>query len=251
MRLSLALLHRYDKQSFGQIIGAAVETSSCGSGENRRLAEGVGSNRWQRILGCKEWCCKEEGQDERGGQSQNLQGDEGPLGEGEEGKRARIQARSGQSESADFKCSIEGTHRPKPESGRKIRGDGQGVGGEAWKELRQHQCLVPHHCQRSKRNQEDCTWQICLGALRLFEIGMRLLVARLASWRTENVLMTQRQKTPSIGGSAKMRLSPQGKFKSICNSRQADNCGFITDFDATDLHRLTNQLQGRFVADRE
>src|SRR5205823_9249473 len=101
---------------------------------------------------------------ERRSEGENLGGGQSTVGEGK-GKSARVSVPSGQSKSADFTCSVEGADRPKPARGRKIRGGRQGIGGEAWKELRQHQCLVPHHCQRSKGNQESCTWQICLGIL--------------------------------------------------------------------------------------
>jgi len=61
MRPALALLHGYDKQSVGELVGSTVETSRCGPGENRSLAEGVGSNRWQPGSSHKEWCAEEEG----------------------------------------------------------------------------------------------------------------------------------------------------------------------------------------------
>ena len=93
-----------------------------------------------------------------------MAGNEGPVGE-EKGKTARFQASNGQSKNSDSERSIKGGYRPNPEGGREVRGDGKGHGGEAWKELRQHQCLVPHYGERHKGNQEGRTRQVYLGVL--------------------------------------------------------------------------------------
>src|SRR5256885_7636684 len=90
MRLLLALLDRHDKQSVSEVVGSRVETSRCGSGENRSLAEGPGSDRRQPCLGHKEWCSKEEGQNQRSRQSQNFGGSQSPVGEDQEAKSEEI-----------------------------------------------------------------------------------------------------------------------------------------------------------------
>ena len=97
MRPALALLHGYDKQSVGELVGSTVETSRCGPGENRSLAEGVGSNRWQPGSSHKEWCSPKEGQTQRCGQSQNFSGDESPVEkiQGPEGQEVNHRPLSG------------------------------------------------------------------------------------------------------------------------------------------------------------
>ena len=133
-------------------------------GLQRDLDRITGAQSRTRAEGCSP---PEERQDERGSQSQNLGGNEGPVGE-EKGKTACVHARSGQSNSADSARSIEGTDCPNAEDGREVRRNSKGPGGETRKELRQHQCLVPHHGEGYKRNQKGRTWQIRLGVLTDF-----------------------------------------------------------------------------------
>jgi len=83
----------------------------------------------------------------------------------EAGKEARLQTRASQNKRAISGRSNEGADRRNSESGRKVRGNSKGPGGEAWKELRQRQRLVPHDREGDKGNQEGWTGQICLGVL--------------------------------------------------------------------------------------
>src|SRR5207247_7138075 len=156
-------------------ITATTPTSRRDPGKDRSPGEGTrADHRWPQ-LNRTERRCSEKRQDERGGKSQNLSGDEGPLGEKKRKKAPLREIGAGrkcsyaggrQGRQSGPEGSIERADSPGPEGGRKTWGDGEGVGGGAWKELRQHQCLVPHHGQGSEGYQEGCAGQICVGALR-------------------------------------------------------------------------------------
>ena len=117
MRPALALLHGYDKQSVGELVGSTVETSRCGPGENRSLAEGAGSNCWQTSFSHKERCAEEEGQTQRGGQSQDFSGDESPVEkvQGPEGQEVNHRPLPG-----DLRAAPAGSLFPAPEPDRRF-----------------------------------------------------------------------------------------------------------------------------------
>src|SRR5436190_13139635 len=144
---SFSLLDSHAIQPSCRHIAPTTQTSRCNPGKNRCSGEGTEPDHRWATLPCEgrgSHTEKEEAEDERGGESQKLSEDEGPVGE-EEGKKANNHGRSGQNKRAISGISIEGPDRPSPEGGRKARNDSQGLGGEVWEKLRQHQRLVPHY----------------------------------------------------------------------------------------------------------
>ena len=159
------LFDGYAKQSPGRITATTGKTRHRNPGKDRCSGEGTGSDRWRAGLDNEGCGSPEEEKVQCGGKSQNIIGDEGSVGE-EEGKEAPDQARNGKSKRTNSGRAIEGTNRPDAESGRKTRRDGKGSSFQAWKRLRQHQRLVPHHGEEDEGNQEGRTGQICLGGLK-------------------------------------------------------------------------------------